>query len=139
MSPGCSTPKLPGYTVPGSSKLPPKIAREQVGTTAVVTVVVTVNTEVTVLAEGHAEDAAVHEALEVTVTIDGAAVIVVSSVTVISLVVVISSVMLGPAAVTVTVDAKPVIVVVALQLGAMVGELVGDVVTKTATLKPLYA
>jgi hypothetical protein len=39
----------------------------------------------------------------------------------------------GPAAVTVTVDAKPV-TVVAVQLGATVGELVGNAVTETVAV-----
>jgi hypothetical protein len=39
------------FPVVGSSKLPPMIAREQIGDTVVVTVVVTVETEVIVLAE----------------------------------------------------------------------------------------
>jgi hypothetical protein len=89
-----ATSKSPGYTADGASKLPPTIAREQVGNAVVVTVVVTVETEVMVLAEGHVEGAAVHEALEITVTV----------------------------------DARGVIVVVAVQLEAMVGEVVEDFV-----------
>lgn len=72
MLPGCVTLNSPGYIVPGTTNWPPNIAREQVGVATVVTVVVTMETEVTVLAEGHVEGAAVQEALEVIVTVDGA-------------------------------------------------------------------
>jgi hypothetical protein len=70
------TTKSPEYTANGYSKFPPDIAREQVGGALAVTVVVTLETEVTVLAEGHVEGAAEHEALEITVTVDAKPVIV---------------------------------------------------------------